>query len=110
MKPGGGRAKGHNFERLIANLLKAAGFPEARRGLGQARHAEVPDVMGVPPYWFECKRMRKCDIPAALAQAQLDIGRKETPYNVPVAVTKNDGGPVIVSMLWEDWLRMLKVG
>ena len=110
MKPGGGRAKGHAFERLVANLFKAAGWTNAKRGLGQARHAEVPDVQGVPPWWPELKRMRKCDIPAALAQALRDCTRDpSTPYTIPVAITKDDNGPIVVSMFWDDWLKMVKL-
>jgi hypothetical protein len=109
MKPGGGRVKGFAFEREIANKLKELGYP-TKRGLGQARHAELPDVVGCEPYWIECKRMKKCDIQAALAQASGDSSKQGGPYSVPVAVTKNDGGPIIVSMHWDDWVNLIRKG
>jgi hypothetical protein len=109
VKPGGGRNKGYAFEREIANKLKELGYP-AKRGLGQSRMAEVPDVVGCEPYWLELKRYRKADIPAALEQATHDSSKQGGPYSVPVAVTKNDGGPIIVSMHWDDWVNLIRKG
>lgn len=49
------RQKGVDFERKIANALKAA-FPKAKRLFGQSREGdEVPDVGGTP-FWIECAK------------------------------------------------------
>lgn len=62
------REKGAAHEREVANLLKAV-YPEARRGIGQARSAsEVSDVDGVP-WWVECKHRKRVNVRGAYRQA-----------------------------------------
>jgi hypothetical protein len=96
--------KGAAFERLIAREMRVI-WPGARRGIGQARSAsEVPDVDGTP-YWVECKRMKKCNIKAAIRQAQAATDGRPI-----LVVTKDDFGPVTVTtadrttMTWGQFL------
>lgn len=65
------RAKGQTFERLVAKHLQAV-FPEAKRGIGQARSAkEVSDIEGTP-WWLELKHRKGVDVPGAMRQAEGD--------------------------------------
>ena len=84
------RRKGAAFEREVSNLLKQI-YPDARRGIGQARSGgEVADVEGTP-WWVECKRKKKCSIPAAWRQAC-----EATDGRPCLVVAKDDGGPILV--------------
>jgi hypothetical protein len=100
----GSRNKGASFEREIARELRAV-WPEAVRGLGQARAAdEVPDV-DVPGWWIECKRMRECRPQAALRQAEkaaIGSGR------IPVAITRDDRDRTVVTLNLEDWIALVE--
>jgi hypothetical protein len=109
------RNKGAGWERLVATDLKQI-FPEARRGLGQARSAkEVSDVEGTP-WWVECKRGKRVSIRAALAQARAatdgrpllivvreDIDPKER------ARTAQDGpdARAVACMPWHSFVELL---
>lgn len=94
------RDKGHNFERWLANKLKAL-WEDCRRGLGQARASgEVCDVEG-SPYWVEAKRYKRCNIQKAWKQACKDTDGREC-----LVVTKDDFGPVLVTMSLEEFMRL----
>jgi len=63
------------------------GVPGAKRGLGQARGAEVPDV-DIPGVWLEAKRgIRSAPLPKAYAQALRDC---EGTGRIPIAVRRLD--------------------
>lgn len=98
------RRKGHDFERLIARKLRPV-FPgyDVRRGFQSRSGGEAPDV-DVPCFWVECKREIKTNPKAALAQAVRD---SEGKGNMPVAICKDDGGPITVTMLFEDFVEVL---
>lgn len=95
------RRKGASFERVAAKLLKPV-FPEAKRGLGQARSAtEVADVEGTP-FWVEVKRHKRCSIQAAYEQAQ-----DATDGRPLLIITKDDRGPTLVTMEYDEWLKLV---
>jgi len=100
------RRKGANFERQVANLLRPL-FPSSRRGIGQARSAgEVADVEGTP-FWIECKRHKRCRIPAAMRQAQ-----EATDGRPCLVVAKDDYGPIRVTLEelgMEEFLKCLRL-
>lgn len=113
----GARRKGAQFERKLANDLRAwlerEGYESSedlKRGIGQARQShEVPDVAGFYPLWIEAKKHRVCTPKAALLQAELDLieHRKrnpETGYHIPVAVTSDNRDTPILSIRLEDFL------
>ena len=105
----GARAKGHNYERKIANLLTEKTGVKFKRGMRQSRSggAEDPDVHSEeePQWFFELKRHIKCNIKGAMRQAMEDIkARSDNP--TPIIITKDDYGPELVTMHLEDWLPM----
>lgn len=90
------RRKGSNYEREVADALRAL-FPQAMRGIGQARASgEVPDVQGTP-FWIECKHRRALNVTAALEQARMELMRYEASggtkkYLCPLLVARLDRG------------------
>lgn len=100
------RAKGAQFERDVAERLRAI-FPGARRTIGQARTgAEAPDVDGTP-YWIECGMGAHVTAEKKLAQAIADEMQQDT-RRPPVAVTRKPRGDAMVTMRWEDFLELVR--
>lgn len=97
------RTKGAVFERHVASLFRELGYREAARGLGQARSAgEVPDVAGTP-WWIEAKHRKAIDVHGAYAQGVEAANGKAS----VLAVTKRDRGPVLVTLSFDDFARMV---
>ena len=107
------RLKGHNWEREVATTFRAI-FPDAKRGIGQARNAsEVADVV-IPGWWVECKVGAHPNINAALKQA-VDTG---SAYRAdadgvsgerrPVAIVKVDRHPPTASVYLTDFVALLQ--
>jgi hypothetical protein len=93
------RRKGQQSERDIAALVRRV-FPDAKRGIGQARFGrECPDVDGTP-YWIETKCGKGAPIRAALKQAIDD-----TDGRTPVVIVKDDRREPFVVMRLSDWLE-----
>jgi hypothetical protein len=78
----------------------------AKRGLGQTRGGgeEIADVE-MPYIHVEAKRQKRCSIKAALNQAIEDSEGKE---KFPVAITKDDRKPILVTMLFSDWIKIFE--
>lgn len=101
------RVKGATFERWVASKLREI-YPDAKRGIGQARSSsEVCDTEGTP-WWVEAKRCRKVDYRAALAQACAATMASPGEYRVPIVVAKDDEKPPVVYMHLEDFLELLR--
>ena len=102
----GARIKGATFERKLAKYFTENTKLEAKRGIGQTRKggSEVSDV-DMPIIHVEAKRHKRCNIKAALRQAISDSENKE---KLPVAITKDDRQPILVTMLFDDWVKVFK--
>lgn len=103
----GARAKGANFEREIAKYFNEnLNNLSAQRGLGQTRGGgeEIADVE-IDLIHVEAKRHKRCHIKAALDQAINDCQNKD---KLPVAITKDDRKPILVTMLLDDWIKLFK--
>lgn len=100
------RVKGHSFERWVANALRSY-FPwvEAKRGW-QSRGGgkEEPDVVWLEEFHIECKRGKKTNIKAAMAQAEEDM---KHPAVFPVAITRDDRGKAYVTMEFSHWAQVI---
>ena len=101
------RRKGAKFERTVAHAL-AVTYPDACRGVGQARaDSGLADVEGTP-WWVECKCGAAPRIHAAMCQAERD--RDDRP---PVVISRRNGTngsdpPVdLVTMRLGDWLALI---
>lgn len=94
------RDKGATFERGISKVLRIL-WPDARRGIGQARAGgEVPDIAGTP-YWIEAKHRKRVSIRKAMAQAHVATDGRPV-----VAITRENGEPIFVTMGLTDWLDL----
>lgn len=102
------RRKGKAWEQEVARQLRAA-LPgcNARRGW-QARGGgkEAPDVVidGLPVH-LECKRGRKPNARAALAQAERDAADG----TLPVAVVRDDRCEAFAVLRWDALLALLSL-
>ena len=100
------RTKGAAFERLVAHAL-ATIYPDACRGVGQARRgSDLADVEGTP-WWVECKVGQRPNIHGALRQA-----RDATDGRPCLVVARKNGAggrPAVdtVTMSLGDFLRLL---
>lgn len=97
------RRKGYQWERDVSLMFREF-FPEAKRGIGQARSGgEVPDVAGAAPFWIECKRGKKTNIKAALRQAEEAMTGI---YKYPVAVCKDDREIATITMRLDHFFEI----
>jgi len=93
--------KGKVFEREVAATFRKL-YPDARRGIVQARAGnEAPDVDGTP-FWVECKIGHRVTIQAALTQAV-----EATDGRPPLAVCKVDRQPATVTLRLPDFINLL---
>lgn len=103
----GARTKGANFERELAKIFNSH-FKNlnAKRGLGQTRGGgeEIADVE-MDYIHVEAKRHKRCSIKKAMEQAIEDCKTKE---KLPVAITKDDRKPMLVTMHFDDWMKLFK--
>ena len=98
------REKGKRFERQVAHLFQDAGF-DARRAqqfCGKAGDADVV-IEGINLH-CECKNVERLNIDNAMEQSVRDAREGE----IPIVVHKKSRKPVLVTMLWDDWIRMYK--
>lgn len=99
------RRKGHDFERLVASRLgEVFGRENVRRGLQYRDGADAPDVVA-PGLWVECKRARRTNPRAALAQAEAAAEGKGLWV---VAVCKDDHQEPFVALGLEDFVDILR--
>lgn len=97
------RAKGHSFERWVANQFKKI-FPDARRHLEyQMQEANGVDVVGVHPYLVQCKRGRKYSSITAIREIEI------CPIygGIPVLITKGDRTEPMAILPFSDFLRLV---
>lgn len=80
--------RGYQSQRVVAEYLRANGFPFAE-STGAGRSGS--DITGTPGIDWEVKSRRKLDLPGTLAQLR---DRQTEPPLIPVAVIRPDGyGP-----------------
>lgn len=92
----GSRTKGQAGEREAAAFLAEQGFPEARRGLGQARGGgkEVADCINIGPLHVEVKRVEKLNVVDAVKQAERDAGEGKK----PIVLHRRNNHPWLVTV------------
>jgi hypothetical protein len=107
------RTKGATYELVVAQRLREV-FPNARRGIGQARSGgDVPDVEGCEPWWAQTKHGVRPNISAALEQARRDMvafsaRAGDSRYKRPVAIVRANRSNDIASMYLSDFIDLLK--
>lgn len=102
------RCKGARGELEVRDLFVAAGF-SAKRSVGQSRiGSDSPDVIveRLDWLWIESKLGASPSIRAALRQAE--EASRAVPGQVPVAVTRRDREPAIVSLRFDAFAALLR--
>lgn len=97
------RQKGARFERALAKKLREQGF-EARRGQQYCGSNGDADVVGLDGIHIEAKAVEHLNLYAAMEQA---IGDKKE-NEVPAVFHKKNNKPILVTMLFDDWIAMYK--
>jgi hypothetical protein len=100
------RNKGNAGEREWAEHVRAGGWPEAHRALGQARDGggDVP----VPPVLYEVKRRRKAAVRQFLDQA-IKAMPKYKGCTIPAVALREDGRTDwMVILPAKDFLALLR--
>lgn len=96
------KKKGSEFEREVAGILREYGY-EARRGLQYQSGQVEADVVGLPGYHLECKRVERLNIHAALEQSQNDA----RPGEIPVVVHRRSREEAYITMPFKAFLEVL---
>ena len=99
------RDKGARFERTVAGLFKDHGYDASRTAQHSGKTGQAADVMGVPFLHIECKHSEKMHLYDWIEQADRDC-KAENKGNVPVVIHKANNKPVLVSMHYEDFMKM----
>jgi hypothetical protein len=100
------REKGKRGERRWRDMLRAAGFFKAHRGVQFQGGRDSPDVQcpELPGLHFEVKAVERLNVWDAMAQAVRDSAGRKTPV---VAHARNRSG-WLVTMRAEDWLDLVR--
>ena len=94
------KRKGNAGERELAALLREYGYT-ARRGLQYQGGQIEADVVGIPGYHLEVKRVEKLNISTAMAQSMRDA----KPDEVPVVVHRKNREPWFITLPLTCWLE-----
>ena len=95
------RAKGKRGELELAGILREYGF-KARRGQQYAGINGDADVVGIPGYHIECKRVERLNIDEAMAQSVRDAKDE-----VPIVCHRRDRKEWLVTLRLKDFVEVL---
>lgn len=93
--------KGKTGERELASILREYGF-NARRGVQYKGGEDSPDVVGIPFFHIECKRVEKLNIYDAMKQSIRDAGSE-----TPTVMFRKNGEEWLVCMRLTDFMEVL---
>ena len=97
------RQKGASAEREIAKILREYGY-EARRGQQYSGFNGDADVVGLPGYHIEVKRVENLNLDKAMDQSVRDAKEGET----PIVAHRKNGKEWKVTLHLEDFLKLIK--
>jgi hypothetical protein len=103
MSGAGSRTKGHQWERDVANSLKAID-PTAKRNL-EYQEGSGFDISMELPLKIQCKCQKRPNFVAALSEAESAC--KETSH-MPLAAIKVTGKGCYALVKWSDMVRLLE--
>lgn len=97
------REKGKRGERHIAGLFRENGY-DVRRGQQFSGANGDADIVGAPGIHAEVKFVQALNISKAMEQAIRDAREGEK----PTVFHKKDREPVMVTMLFNDWIELYR--
>lgn len=95
------RQKGKRGETEIAHILQAYGF-DARRGVQYCGLNGDADVVGLPGYHLEVKRVERLNIDTAMEQSVRDARDNE----IPIVCHRRDRKQWLVTMSLKDFMEV----
>lgn len=101
------KQKGKRGELELASRLRDLGFSEIRRSVqynGKAKDAPA-DLIGVPGYHVEVKRVEKLNINTAMEQAMRDHAEG----TVPAVFHRKNRSGWLVTIPLEEWVDLYRV-
>jgi hypothetical protein len=98
------RRKGKTGELEVAQLLRAHGIVDARRGQQFSGEPGNPDVMGLVGIHIECKRCESLRLWPALEQAR----REALEGDLATVWHRSNGRPWVVILSAEDFLSLCR--
>lgn len=101
------REKGKRFEREVATMFKEYGYTARRSSQYAGNTGEAADVIGVPGIHLEAKHQEKMHLYDWYEQANRDA-IEEDKGNLPVVIHRANCKPVLVTMMFDDWIRLYR--
>jgi Holliday junction resolvase len=99
------RTKGAAGERELAEKLREYGY-EARRGQQFCGANGDADVVGLPGYHIECKRVEKLNIDTAMEQSVRDAREGE----IPIVCHRKNRKEWLVTIRLKDFMGVIDAG
>ena len=99
------RDKGKRFEREVSRILTEHGYDAHRTAQYRGNTGKAGDVEGVPYIHIEAKHQERMKLYDWIQQSCSDA-EAEGKDNIPVVIHKANNKPVIVSMLFDDWIKI----
>ena len=98
------RNKGKVGELELSNLLKSRGY-DTHRGQQYKGGGDSPDVVGVPGFHIECKRVEAGNLYKWMEQAKRDASYDA----MPVVIHRRNGKPWVAILDLDDFIHLIKV-
>lgn len=99
------KQKGARFERFLASLFREHGYKARRTAQYCENTGDASDVIGLPGIHIEAKHQEKMKLYDWIAQAVRD---SQDTGNIPVVFHKKNNAGILVTMRFDDWMRLYK--
>lgn len=98
------RERGKEGEREVAKITREILGTDARRGQQYAGGPDSPDVVGVPGFHLEVKRVEKLRLNESIEQSENDAADDE----VPTVVFRRNRQPWRIILPYTEFLKLYK--
>lgn len=99
------KQKGARFERQLASLFRKYGYEARRTAQYCGNTGDASDVVGLPHIHIEAKHQETMRLYDWMDQAKRDSAGTG---NMPVVFHKKNNADVLVTMRFDDWMRLYK--
>ena len=97
--------KGKRFEREVAKLFTVNGYDAYRTSQFKGNTGQAGDIEGVPHLHIEAKHQERMNLYEWVNQSVSDA-KAQGKGNLPIVVHKANNKPVLVTMEFQDWIRL----
>lgn len=99
------KQKGARFERQLASMFRDYGYEARRTAQYCGNTGDASDVVGLPHIHIEAKHQETMRLYDWMDQAKRD---STGTGNMPVVFHKKNNADVLVTMQFDDWMRLYK--